>query len=87
MAHRTHLIHGLHNQKLQHVLGKNLTSVQNTITLVQKNDAELCIIEGLHNHNPGYEINHISNKQYQNQNSSTGPCHGCSGPHLCEGAK
>ena len=24
----------------------------------------------------------ISNKQYQNQNSNTGSCHGCSGPHL-----
>ena len=33
----THFIRNLHNQKLQHyVLGKNLTSVQNTITVAQK---------------------------------------------------
>ena len=83
LAHITHFICNLHNQKLQHyVLGKNPTSVQNAITLVQKKDAELCIIEGLHNHDPEHEINNISNKQYQNQNSNTGPCHGCNGPHL-----
>ena len=64
------------------MLGKNPTSVQNTTTLVQKKDAELCIIEGLHNHDPEHKINNISNKQYQNQNSNTGPCHGCNGPHL-----
>ena len=37
LAHITHFICNLHNQKLQHyVLGKNPTSVQNTITLAQK---------------------------------------------------
>ena len=55
LAHITHFIFNLHNQKLQHyVLGKNPTSVQSTITLAQKKDAELCIIEGLHNHDPEY---------------------------------
>ena len=42
----------------------------------------MCIIEGLHNHDPEYKISNISNKQYQNQNSNTGPCHGYSGLHL-----
>ena len=37
LAHITHFIQNLHNQKLQHyVLGKNPTSVQNTIMLAQK---------------------------------------------------
>ena len=49
LAHITHFIHNLHNQKLQHyVLGKNPTSDQNAIMLAQKKDAELHIIEGLH---------------------------------------
>ena len=88
LAHITHFICNLHNQKLQHyVLGKNPTSVWNAISLVQKKDAELCIIEGLHNHDPEHKINYISNKQYQNQNSNTGPCHGCSGPHLIKTVK
>ena len=43
------------------MLGKNPSSVQNAITLAQKKDAELHIIEGLHNHDPEHEINHISN--------------------------
>ena len=56
-AHVTHFICNLHNQKLQHyVLGKNPASVQNAIILAQKKDAELYIIEGLHNHDPGQEI-------------------------------
>ena len=39
LAHITHFICNLHNQKLQHyVLSK--TSVQNTITLVQKKDVK-----------------------------------------------
>ena len=78
-----HFICNLYNQKLQHyVLGKNPASVQNAITLAQKKDAELCIIEGLHKHDPEHKINIISYKQYQSQNSNTEPCHGCSGPHL-----
>ena len=37
LAHITHFICNLHNQKLQHyVLGKSPTSVQNAITLAQK---------------------------------------------------
>ena len=33
LAHITHFMHNLHNQKIQHyVLGKNPTSVQNAIT-------------------------------------------------------
>ena len=65
LTHIMHFIHDLHNQKLQqHVLGKNPTSVQNTLPLAQKRDDELCIIEGLHNDDPEHEINNISNKQY-----------------------
>ena len=83
LVHITHFICNLHNQKLQHyVLGKNPTSVQNAITLAQKKDVELCIIEGLHNHDPGHEINNIYNKQHKNQNSNIGPCHARNGPHL-----
>ena len=59
----THLICNLHNQKLQnYVLGKNPTSVQNAITLAQKKNMELCIIESLHSHDPGHEINNIASK-------------------------
>ena len=48
LAWLTYFICNLHNQKLQHyVLGKSPTSVQNAITLAQKKDVELCIIEGL----------------------------------------
>ena len=51
LAHITHFICNLHNQKLQHyMLGKNSTSVQDAITLAQKKDGELHIIEGLHSH-------------------------------------
>ena len=88
LAHKLHLICDLNNQKLQqHVLGKNPISVQNVITLAQKNDAELCIIEGLHNHHPEYKINHISNKQYQAKSISPGPFHICSGPNLIRDCK
>ena len=83
LANITYFIYNLHNQKLQHyVLGKNQTSVHNPITLAQKKDVELCIIEGLHNHDPDHKINNISNKQYKSQNSTTGPCHRCGDPHL-----
>ena len=63
------------------MLGKNPTSVQNAITLAQKKDTELCIIEGLHNHDSGHEVNNIYNKQNDTQNNM-GPCHACNGPHL-----
>ena len=43
---------------------------------------ELCIIEGLHKHDPRQKINNIYNKQYENQNSTIEPSHGCNGPHL-----
>ena len=70
LAHITLFICNLHNQKLQHyILGKNSTSVQNVITLAQKNDAELHIIEGLPSHDSGHEINNITNKQNDNQNN------------------
>ena len=83
LAHITNFIPNLHNQNLQHyVLGKSPTSVQNAITLVQKKDAELCIIEGLNNHDPGHKINSICNKQNENQNNNMGPCHARSSPHL-----
>ena len=88
LTHIMHFICNLHNQKVQHyVLGKNLTSVQSAITLAQKMDAELCITEGLNNHDPGHKINHISNKQYLGHISNPGPCHGCSGPHLIRHCK
>ena len=81
LAHITHFIHNVHNKKLQHyVLGKNPTSVKNAITLAQKKDAELCIIEGLHSHDAGHEINSIVNKQNNNQNNM-GPCHACGSPN------
>ena len=58
----------MHNQKLWHYgLGKNPTSVQNAFTLAQKKDAELCIIEDSHNHDPGHEINNISNKNIRSR--------------------
>ena len=61
LAHITHFIRNLHNQKFQHyVLGKNPTKVQNAITLVQKKDAELKMIEGLHNHNTYHKIHNIN---------------------------
>ena len=62
------------------MLGKNSTSVQTAITPVQKKDVELCIIEGLHNDDPGHEVNNIYNKQNEHQNSM-GPCLGCNSPH------
>ena len=66
LVHITHFICNLNNQKLQHyVLGKNPTSVQNAITLAQKKDAQLCTIEGLQKHDPGYEIINIYYKQHK----------------------
>ena len=63
------------------MLRKNLTSVQNAITLTQKRDVELCIIEGLHNHDSGHKVNNIYNKQNDSPNNM-GPYHACNGPHL-----
>ena len=63
------------------MLGKNPTSVQIAITLAQKKDAQPLIIEGLHSHNPGHEINNIASNQIDSQNN-IGPCHVCSSPHL-----
>ena len=72
LVHITHFIRNLHNQKLQHyVLGKNPISVQNAITLVQKKDAELKIIEGLHNHDSDHEIHNINLSQNDKPNSQT----------------
>ena len=63
LAHIMHFICNLHNQKLHHyVLCKNSTSVQNAITMAQKKDAELCIIEGLYSHDSGHKIKNISSK-------------------------
>ena len=45
------------------MLGKNPNPVQNVITCAQKKDVELHIIEGLHSHDPGHEINNIASKQ------------------------
>ena len=63
------------------MLGKNPTSVQNAITLAQKKDTELCIIEGLHSHDSGHEINNRTTKQNNHQNIME-PCHACSGPNF-----
>ena len=56
-------------------------SVLNAITLVQEKDAELKIIEGLHNHDLGHEINNIHPK-HNDKTANIGPCHTCNGPHL-----
>ena len=75
--HIMHYIRNLHNQKLQHyVLGKNPASVQNTITLAQKKDAKLKIIEELHNHDSGHEINNIY-PGHNNKSNNIRPCHTC----------
>ena len=82
LAHITHFICNLHNQKLQHyMLGKNPTSVQNAMMLAQKKDTELHIIERLHSHDAGHKINNIASKQVDNKNI-IGPCHACSGLYL-----
>ena len=82
LAHITHFIRNLHNQKSEHsILGKNPTSVQNAIKLVQKKDAELQIIEGLHNHNLGNEIHNI-HVSWNDKSSKLGPCHACNSPHF-----
>ena len=81
LFHIIHFICHLCNNKLQHyVLGKNPTSVQNAITLVQRKDMELHIIEGLQCVDSGHEINNINNKQ--NDQNNMGSCHACSSPHL-----
>ena len=63
------------------MLHKNPISVQNSIMLAQKKDVKLCIIEGIHNHDSGHEVNNIYGKQNDNQNNM-GPCHAGKGPHL-----
>ena len=63
------------------MLGKHPTSVQNSITLAQKKDVKLCIIEGLYNHDSGHEVNNIYSKQNDNQHNM-GPCHACNNPLL-----
>ena len=70
LAYITYFIRNLHNQNLQHyILGKKPKSVQNAITLIQKKDVELKIIEGLHNHNLEHEIHNYN--LYQNDNLIT----------------
>ena len=49
--------------------------------LAQKKDIELRIIEGLHNHDSGYEINNIYPKP-NNKPINIGPCHACNGPYV-----
>ena len=78
----THFIRKLYNQKLQHyILGKNPTSTQNAIMVAGKKDAELRIIEGLHNHDSGHKINNIYTEQ-NDKPINVGPCHVCNDPHL-----
>ena len=77
-----HFIANLYNQKLQHyVLGKNLTSVQNAITLAQKRDAELKIIEGLHSNDLDQQVHNINLSQIDKP-INPGPSHACNGPHF-----
>ena len=77
LAYITHFICNLHNLQLCVRYKPNLSSEHH---LAQKKDSELCIIEGLYNHDPEHKINNISNKQYQNSN--TGPFHGYNSSHL-----
>ena len=80
--YHTYFIRNLHNQKLQHyAIGKIPTLVQNTITLAQKKNAELKIIEGLHNHDSGHKINNIYTK-HNDKPANIGPWHACNSPHL-----
>ena len=44
--------------------------------LAPQKDAELCIMEGLHNHNSGHEINNIYPK-HNDKPINIGPCHAC----------
>ena len=82
LAHITHSIRNLHTQKLQdHVLDINLTSFKKIITLAQKKDAELRIIEGLQNHDSGNKFNNIYTK-HNDKPIYIGPCHASNGPHL-----
>ena len=84
LTHITQFICNLHNQSLQHyVLGKNPTSVQNSIMLEQKKDTEPHIIEGLHSHDIGHKINSIASKQVNNK-KSIAPFHACNSPHLVQ---
>ena len=48
---------------------------------VQKKDAELKIIEELHNHDSDHEINNIYVK-HNDKPANIGPCHACNGSHL-----
>ena len=83
LSHITHFIRNLHNQKCMHyVLGKNPMSVQNAISLAQKKDTELKIIEGLHNHEADHKIYNITINQKDKPTSLPGPCHSCNGPHF-----
>ena len=49
--------------------------------LVQKKDAELKIIEGLHNHNLGHEICSI-HASWNDKFDECNPYHACNGPHF-----
>ena len=66
------------NQAAYYGIRVNIWLIQDAITLVQKKDAELCIIEGLHDHDPRHEVNNIYNKQNENQNNmwSFSACNG-----------
>ena len=82
-----HFIRNLQSQKIWHyVVGKNPTSVQITIMLAQKRDAELKIIEGLHNHDSGHEINNIYPSCNDKSNNSR-TCNTCNGPQFIKDCK
>ena len=75
-----HFIRNTH-KKLHYILAKNPTSVQNAITLAQKKNAELKIIEGLHNHDLGHEIHNIY-PSWNDKSNKLGPCHTGNCPHI-----
>ena len=48
---------------------------------MQKKDAELKIIEGLHNHELDHD-HHNTNLHQNDKPNNPGPCHTCNGPHF-----
>ena len=51
------------------------------MTMAQKKDTELKIIESLHNHDLGHEIHNI-HAGWNDNPSKLRPCHTCNGPHF-----
>ena len=62
-------------------LEKILHQSKMEIMLAQKNDTELKIIEGLHNHKSGHKSNNIYPSCNEKSNEIR-PCHTCNSPHF-----